>query len=183
MRAEQPSPEAAAELLARQARALEQPLEQGALAGECANVVAFTLGAERYGIEMEWIREIVRLTDLTPVPGAPALIAGVINYRGDIVTVVDLREIFGIKTSGLVDMLSVIVVGSERVEFGVLASRLLETLSVNDEELAVDPLEAVSGAGGALVKGITRDAVVVLDGQKLLTDRNLFVNECKDAGF
>jgi purine-binding chemotaxis protein CheW len=182
LREERPSPEAAAELLARRARALEQPLERGSVGGDFSNIVAFTLGAERYGIEMEWIREVVRFTDLTPVPGAPALVAGMINYRGEIVAVIDLRELFGIKASGLVDMLSVIVVGSERAEFGVLASRVLETVSVHGEELARSPLEAVGGAGGELVKGIARDALVVLDGQRLLTDRRLFVDECENAG-
>lgn len=180
-RAERPSPETAAGLLAQRARALEQPLEQESLVGELPNIVAFTLGVERYGIEMKWIREVVRLTDLTPVPGAPAFIAGVINYRGEIVAVVDLRALFRIESRGLVDVLRVIIVGSGRPEFGVLASSALEVVSVG-EELARKPLEAVSGAGGELVKCIARDALVVLDGQKLLSDPRLFVNECKNAG-
>lgn len=182
VRAERPSPEAAADLLARRARTLEQPLERASFAGDFPNIVAFTLGAERYGIEMEWIREVVRFTDLTPVPGAPAFVTGVINYRGEIVAVVDLRELFGIKARGLVDMLNVIVVGSERAEFGVLASRVLQTLSVRGEELARNPLEAVSGADAELIKGVAQDALVVLDGHQLLTDRQLFVNECKNYG-
>lgn len=179
---DRPAPEAAAELLARRAQALERPLERKLLAGDALNLVAFTLGREQYGIEMEWIREVVRFTDLTPVPGAPAFIAGVINYRGEIIAVFDLRELFGIKSNEVVDMLRVIVVGCERAEFGVLASRVLETVFVNGEELARTSLEALSGAGGELVKGVARDALVVLDGQKLLSDPRLFVNECKNAG-
>lgn len=181
-RTERPSPEAAAELLARRARALERPLEPASLAGDFSNIVAFTLGAERYGIEMKWIRAVIRFTDLTPVPGAPAFVTGVINYRGEIVAVIDLRALFGIKAGGLVDMLNVIVVGSERAEFGILASRVLETLYVRGEELARSPLEALGGADGELIKGVARDALVVLDGRQLLTDRRLFVNECKNHG-
>lgn len=177
--AERPSPEAAKELLARRARELEQPPRREPLSGELSNIIAFTLGAERYGIEMEWIREVVRLTDLAPVPGAPAFVAGVINYRGEIVAVVDLRALFGIASPGLIDLLRVIVVGNKNPEFGVLASRVLQVAAVQTEDLSRQPLDFVAGIGADLVKGVTRDALVVLDGQKLLTDPRLFVKECK----
>jgi purine-binding chemotaxis protein CheW len=180
--AQRPSPEVAADVLARRARALERAPEREPAATEVLNVVAFTLGQERYGIEMSWIREITRLPHLALVPGAPAFVAGVINYRGEIVAVFDLRTLLGTASRGLVDMLRVVVVGSERAEFGILASRVLQAETVRPEELSRKPLKSVAGVGGTLVMGVTRDALIVLDGRKLLSDPRLFVNECKSAG-
>lgn len=181
-RANRPPAKAVEEMLASRARELARPPQCEPRTTEPPNVVAFTLGAERYGIEMQWIREVVGCSDLARVPGAPAFIAGIINYRGEIVAVVDLRQLFGIASRGLVDMSRVIVVGNERVEFGILASRALEVAAVWPEELSRTPSDSVAGIGAELVKGVARDGLVVLDGQKLLSDSRLFVNEGKSGG-
>ena len=175
------SPQAAAELLARRARALEKPPAQEPPADELL-VVGFSLGQERYAIEAEWIREVVRLTDFTPVAGAPPMVSGVINHRGEIVAIVDLRMLFGIASPGLVDMLRVILVGAEKVEFGLLASRIVEFATLRPDELLHQPFELAGRNRGELVKGVTRDAVVVIDGRKLLAEPRLYVNKTQDAG-
>lgn len=174
------SPEAAAELLARRARALEQPPPREPPADELL-VVAFTLGKDRYAIEAEWVREVVRLADFTPLPGAPPSIAGVVNYRGEIIPVVDLRTLFGMASQGLVDMLRVVLVGGPKVEFGALASRVVECISLRPEDLLHLPLELPCQFSGELAKGVTRDALIVLDGRKLLADPRLFVNKATFA--
>jgi hypothetical protein len=58
----------------------------------------------------------------------------------------------------------------------------LQAETVRPEELSRKPLKSVAGVGGTLVMGVTRDALIVLDGRKLLSDPRLFVNECKSAG-
>lgn len=174
------SPQAAAELLARRARALEKPPPQEPPADELL-VVAFSLGQERYAIEAEWVREVVRLTDFTPVAGAPPMVSGVINHRGEIVAIVDLRMLFGTASQGLVDMLRVVLVGADKVEFGLLASRVVEFEALRPEELTRRPSELVGRISGDLVRGVTRDAVVVLDGRKLLSDPRLYAHKSSNA--
>ena len=175
------SPAAAAELLARRARALEQPPPRKPPGNELL-VVAFTLGKERYAIEVDWVREVVRLADITPLPGAPPSIAGVINYRGEIIPAVDLRTLFGIASQGLVDMLWVILVGGTKVDFGVLVSQVAEFVALGPEDLLHLPLESSVQIKGELAKGVTRDALVVLDGRRLLADPGLFINKASHDG-
>lgn len=175
------APEAAAEVLARRARALERAPAPEPLADEAMHVVTFTLAGERYGIEAELVREIVRLNDFTPVPGAPPFVIGVINLRGEIVAVVDLRLLLAISAPGLVDLPRVIVVGRDAAEFGILATGVQQIVSLRSEDLLAPP-EAIGRIGRELAKGVSRDALLLLDGRKLLADRRLFVNPSANAG-
>ncbi|HUY87938.1 MAG TPA: chemotaxis protein CheW [Pirellulales bacterium] len=175
------SPEAIEELLARRALALEQPPKPDPLENNVLHVVTFTLAGERYGIEAESVREIVCVDDFTPIPGAPPFVTGVVNLRGGIVAVVDLRILLALPARGLVDMPQAIIVGRDTAEFGILATEVQEFVAVRPEEL-LEPSASSAGIEKALLKGVSVDAMLLLDGRKLLTDPRLFVNESANAG-
>src|SRR4051794_10109454 len=90
-------------ILEERARALGRVSAPEGPAGTRLETVAFGLGNERYAIEAGYVLEVTRLTELTQLPGAPAFFAGVINRRGEILGVVDLRLFFGLTGSGEVD--------------------------------------------------------------------------------
>jgi purine-binding chemotaxis protein CheW len=145
-------------------------------AGDVLDVVTFALANERYGIEARYVREIVRLVDFTPVPGVPDFIIGLVNLRGEILVVVDLRRFLGVTAKGLTDLSRVIVLGSGHAEFGVLADEVHEVTTLRVDE-AHEPPESVVGVGRAHLRGVTEHALILLNGAVLLNDARLFVDQ------
>ncbi len=81
-------------LMQQRARELARPLADGAAEGEHIEVLEFILAHERYAIETAWVQEVYPLRQLTPLPGTPAFVLGVVNVRGKIISVMDLRVFF-----------------------------------------------------------------------------------------
>jgi purine-binding chemotaxis protein CheW len=110
--------------------------------------------------------QVFRLEELAPLPGAESPIYGITTWRGDLLTILDLRPLLGLPVSSLNDLSRVMVLGGARPEFGILADAVSELLSVPvDDLMAVDDKQ---GRRAELVRGITPQAVLVLDGSALL---------------
>ncbi len=169
-------PERAKAVMDARARALARPSAQAPRAGETIEVVTFDLANERYGIETRHVKEVVRLADFTPVPGAPDFLVGVTNLRGEIVAVVDLRTFLGLAGRGLTDLSRVVVLGGERAELGVLADAAHEVTTLRADEV-LEPPEWVAGVGREYLRGVTPGALIVLDGAVLLGDARLFIDQ------
>jgi purine-binding chemotaxis protein CheW len=171
----QPSGARSKALLESRARQLAIPLAEDGRPGEVLEVAVFALAREHYAIETRVLREIVRFADYTPVPGAADFLVGVTNLRGEILPVVDLRRFFGLPDRGLTDQSRVLVLGLERRELGVLADEAHELCTVRAD--AIFPPSATAPSGGRpYIRGFTADAVVVLDGEKLLRDPRLVID-------
>jgi purine-binding chemotaxis protein CheW len=170
-----PSPEHTEKILQERARRLAQPAEEVRPGGATLSALAFTLGNERYGIETCYAREVLRLIEVTPVPGVPDFVVGVTSLRGDILVVFDLQRLFGRPSPAIGDRSSVIVCGETTAEFGILADAVHEVTSVLVQELVLDPAFSGEGERGC-VKGVTRSAMTVLDGAALMRDHRLFID-------
>src|SRR5450631_2119917 len=81
-------------ILRKRAKALARQLEQDHDAGTGLDILEFLLSYETYAIEMCWVAETYPLKDLTPLPCTPAFVAGIINVRGRILSVIDIRRFF-----------------------------------------------------------------------------------------
>src|SRR5947209_15343497 len=90
------TPERARTVMAERARLLARPLAAAAQAVAALEVIVFTLAGERYAVETTYVREVVRLAEVTPLPGVPAFLAGVTNRRGQVLALIDLPAFFGI---------------------------------------------------------------------------------------
>lgn len=171
---EESSPERAREILVERARRLALAAERQEAAVDALEVLPFRLGREHYAIETRYAREVVRLTGFTAIPGMENFLLGVANLRGEIVPVFDLMLFFGFASQGLTDRSRVIVVGIEDVEFGIIADSVQAVSRIPVEAIVADA--AFEGKhGGECVRGVTRDAMIVLDGAALLKDRRLFI--------
>ena len=179
--AERLSPERARVVMEERARALARAPAPAPRAAEVLEVATFSLANERYGIETRHVREVGRLTDYTPVPGAPPFLVGVINLRGEILAVIDLRKFFGVADKGVTDLSRVVVLGGDRAEFGVLADAAHEVLRLRADEV-LDPPGSGGSAGREYVRGVTEDALVVLDGAVLLEDGRLHIDQGEESG-
>jgi purine-binding chemotaxis protein CheW len=98
-------------------------------------VVGFRIGRETFGLPISMVREIIRVPDITAVPNAPAYIEGVINLRGRIIPVVDLRKRFGEKSFEPNKKNRVVVVELETRAIGLIVNSASEVLRISPSEI------------------------------------------------
>jgi purine-binding chemotaxis protein CheW len=169
------APERARAVLEGRARALARVPPEAPDASAFLPVVTFTLAGERYAVEARYVREVVRPGEYTAVPGAPDFLVGVVNLRGDILAVFDLRKFFGLAPGAVTDLSRILVLGGDRAEFGVLADAAHEVRPLRAAEL-LEPPASVAGVGREYLRGVTEEALAVLDGLVLLRDSRLFID-------
>lgn len=97
---------------------------------ETKQVVTFDLNKEEYAAGISDLREIIKVRDIIPVPGAPEFIAGIVNVRGQIVIVIDLEKRFSLKREGPAAHLHIIIVEVEGTVFGILVDEVTGVLRV-----------------------------------------------------
>lgn len=160
------------------ARAKELAVEQAGEedAGESIEVVEFLVAYERYGIESSYVREVYPLRDLTPLPGAPAFVTGIVNVRGRITSVVDIKKFFDIPDKGLGDFNKLVIIRSEGMELSILADVILGIRKIRANEMQTS-LPTLTGIREDYLRGVTSDGLVVLDAEKILTDKGIVVDE------
>jgi len=171
-----PSPERAKAIMDERARILSQVTASTRTPGTSMDAIEFGLGKEHYAIEVAYVREVVRLVDYTVVPGVPEYIVGVTNLRGTVLPIVDLRRFFSVATTGPSDQSRIIVLGAERVEFGVLADEAHGQLALGADDILASPGD-LPEIGRPYLRGVTRDAVIILDGAILIADEKFFIRE------
>jgi purine-binding chemotaxis protein CheW len=138
--------------------------------------VEFLLAHERFALETTWVREVVALRDLTPLPGTPAFVAGLINVRGHIMSVVDLKAFFELPAKGLPDLNRVVVLSNGCIEFGLLIDTLIGITNVYVDELQ-PALPTHSGVRTEYLRGLTPQRLAVLDGARILGDSSIVVRQ------
>jgi len=129
-----------------------------ALADIAGKYMTFKLADEEYGLEILKVREIIGLMDITRVPRAPAYISGVINLRGKVIPVVDLRTKFGMARAEATDQTVIIVVqyALEGQDFtmGILVDEVLEVVSIGAEQIEPTPTFGAAGSGTEFILGV-----------------------------
>ncbi len=145
-------------------------------AGESLEVVEFFLISERFAVESKYVKEICPLKEISLLPCVPSFVAGIMNVRGRIVPVVDIRRFFEFPLKGLTDLNRVIVLASGDTEFGILADAIHGIQHISAERLQLS-LPTLTGVRDEYLRGVTGDGVVVLDGAKLLSAGRIFVND------
>lgn len=138
--------------------------------------VEFLLAHERYAVESAWVREVYPLDNLTPLPCTPAFVLGIVNLRGEIVSVIDLRKFFDLPQTGLPDLNKIIVLESANMVFGILADAILGVRRIPLADIQAS-LPTLTGVREKYLKGITPERTVVLDAGKLLADEDIVVQE------
>jgi purine-binding chemotaxis protein CheW len=101
--------------------------------------LTFGLGGEEYGLEILKVREIIGAMDITAVPRTPEFVMGVINLRGNVIPVIDLRLKFEMAHADQTEETCIIVVDVMGVEMGILVDRVSEVLDIADEEIQPAP--------------------------------------------
>ncbi len=162
-------------ILEARARALAQPLQTESRV-EGSEMVVLALGSERYGVEIKYVQEIRPLISLTRVPSTPTFWAGLVNLRGRLFPVLDLRRYLSLPGNSPSTNGKVILVSAHGLEVGLLADDVLGVRQVASADIAPLVGEA-SGARREIISGVTSDFLSVIDLEMLLADQKLVVQE------
>src|SRR5690349_21044293 len=167
-------------ILRQRAQALARQPEIRVNTGECMEVVEFLLAHERYAAESRFVSQIYPLREFTPVPGTPEFLLGLVNVRGRILSVMDIRRFFELPERGITDLNKVIVLRTPLMELGILADGVLGIRSIPVDCLTKS-LPTLTGIRTEYLRGVTPDLIAVLDAPRLLSDTRITVNDDFDS--
>lgn len=162
------------EILRRRARELAKTPDAEMGGARLMEILEFSLGPERYAFETSFVREVFPLTEITPLPGVPPYILGVVNVRGRILSVMDIRRLLDFANVGLTNLNKAIILHDGDMELAVLADEVAGVYAIDGDE-GQRALATLSGRREEYLKGVTQDRVVVLDAEKLLASEDLLV--------
>ena len=136
----------------------------------------FLLAYETYAIESRCVREVYPLQNLTPLPCTPAFVLGIVNVRGEMLSVLDIKKFFGLPEKGLTDLNKLIVLDSGAMRFGILADAIVGVRHIPLAEIQPS-LPTLTGIREEYLKGVTAGRIVILDAEKLIADEKIVVQE------
>jgi len=171
-----PAPEEAKRILKARAQALAREPEPAEAADAHIEIVEFILAYERYAVETHYVREVYPLENLTPLPCTPGFVLGIVNVRGEILSVIDIKKFFDLPEKGLTDLNKVIVLQAGNMLFGILADAIVGVRHIPLTDIQPS-LPTLTGVREEYLKGVTPERLVVLDAEKLLTDEGIVVQE------
>jgi len=134
--------------------------------------VTFRLENETYGINVMQVQEVLRYTEIAPVPGAPSYVLGIINLRGNVVTVIDTSTRFGLSGLDVTDDSRIVIIEAEKQVIGILVDSVAEVVYLRRSEIDSTPnigteesakfIQGVSNRNGQLL--------ILVDLDKLLSE-------------
>ena len=138
--------------------------------------LTFAVSKERYGIEILKVQEIIKVAQITPVPKCPAFLKGVINLRGKIIPVMDLRTKFNIESIPYDDKTCIIVINVTKdntsISLGVIVDTVLEVINFGTDEIEVAPNYGSNLDSGFIVGMGKKDGLlnILIDIEKVISD-------------
>ena len=168
----------AVEILKQRAIRLATPLPIESDQHDDLRVVRFKLGNETYAIEPEYIQEVYPLKQVTPLPGTPPFVIGVVNIRRKIVPLIDLKIILDIPSESQ-EISKIIVLSHLGHQLAIGIDSLIGMFSIFKHDLQ-PALSSLHGIKQKILKGITIDQTIVLDGNTILTDKHFIVDDRVD---
>ena len=136
-------------------------------------LVTFRLQDETYGINVMQVQEVLRVAEIAPVPGAPHYVLGIINLRGNVVTVIDTRTRFGLPLTEVTDLSRIVVIESEAQVVGILVDSVAEVVDLRLSEIDSAP-NVGNEESSRYIQGVaSMDSalLIVVDLNKLLSEQ------------
>ncbi|MFC6439389.1 chemotaxis protein CheW [Bowmanella sp. JS7-9] len=134
--------------------------------------VTYRLGEETYGINVMQVQEVLRHTEIAPVPGAPDYVLGIINLRGNVVTVIDTRSRFGLPPAEVTDNSRIVIIESEQQVVGILVDSVAEVVYLRSSEIDSAP-NVGTEESAKFIQGVSNrdgELLILVDLNKLLSD-------------
>ncbi|MNE65099.1 Chemotaxis protein CheW [compost metagenome] len=123
--------------------------------GEEIKVIVFKLGEEEYGIEVDKVQTIERMIPITRVPKTFSFVKGVINLRGVVIPVIDLRGRFGLPEADFTDQTRIIIVAANEMEVGFIVDSANDVIDLNSDTIDTPP-DVVGGVKAKYLQGVAK---------------------------
>ncbi|EEF79253.1 chemotaxis protein CheW [Methylophaga thiooxydans] len=136
--------------------------------------VTYQLEDEFYGINVMQVQEVLRLMEIAPVPGAPSYVLGIINVRGNVVTVIDTRARFGLSTKEPDESSRIVIVEVSGHVIGMLVDSVAEVVYLRQSE--IDTAPNISDDSSRFIQGVCnreKYLLILVDVNKLLNDEEI----------
>lgn len=134
--------------------------------------VTFQLEQETYGINVMQVQEVLRYSEIAPVPGAPSYVLGIINLRGNVVTVIDTRLRFGLQSTEITDNSRIVIIESEQQVIGILVDSVAEVVYLKSSDIDSAP-NVGTDESARFIQGVSNregELLILVDLDKMLTD-------------
>lgn len=134
--------------------------------------VTFRLDEETYGINVMQVQEVLRYTEIAPVPGAPDYVLGIINLRGNVVTVIDTRKRFGLMPGDITDNTRIVIIEAEKQVIGILVDSVAEVVYLRASEVETAP-NVGNEETAKFIQGVAnrdKELLILIDLNKLLSE-------------
>ncbi len=136
--------------------------------------VTFRLAGETYGINVMQVQEVLRYTEIAPVPGAPSYVLGIINLRGNVVTVLDTRNRFGLMPAEMTEQSRIVIIeAAAKHVIGILVDAVAEVVYLRQSEIETAP-NVGNEESAKFIQGVchkNNELLILVDLDKLLTDQ------------
>jgi purine-binding chemotaxis protein CheW len=134
--------------------------------------VTFRLGDETYGVNVMQVQEVLRMTEIAPVPGSPDYVLGIINLRGNVVTVMDTRKRFGLMPTDADDSTRIVIIEAEDQVVGILVDSVAEVVYLRQSDIEMAP-NVGNEESSRYIQGVANrkeGLLILVDLNRLLTD-------------
>jgi purine-binding chemotaxis protein CheW len=134
--------------------------------------VTFQLDHETYGINVMQIQEVLRYTEIAPVPGAPDYVLGIINLRGNVVTVIDTRKRFGLAESEVSDNTRIVVIEVDNQVVGILVDSVAEVVYIRQSEMETAP-NVGNEESAKFIQGVCNkngELIILVEFEKMMSE-------------
>ncbi|MFN3238650.1 MAG: chemotaxis protein CheW [Pseudomonadales bacterium] len=135
--------------------------------------VTFRLSGETYGVNVMQVQEVLRYTEIAPVPGAPDYVLGIINLRGNVVTVIDTRNRFSLEDDEVTDATRIVIVEADEHVVGLLVDSVAEVVYLRQSEIE-NPPNAGHDDSARFIQGVCNkndELLILVELEKILTDQ------------
>ena len=168
------------EILKQRALELAREPADATPAADTLEVIEFELSGERYAFELAQVREVCALRELTPVPCTPEFLTGIVNLRGEILAVIDLRKFFGLPSAGITQLNQIIIIEGSATRLGILVDSVERSRTILPGSLQ-PALPTHTDVRADYLRGITGDRLAVLDAAKILSHPRILIEDRDDT--
>ena len=133
--------------------------------------VTFRLEDETYGIKVMQVQEVLRYSEIAPVPGAPTYVLGIINLRGNVVTVIDTRQRFGLPSAEITDNTRIVIIEADKQVVGILVDSVAEVVYLRESEIETTP-NVGNEEAARFIQGVCNkndELLILVDLEKMMT--------------
>lgn len=167
-------------ILKKRAERLAQTVETEKQELNEIELLVFKLAEENYAIETKYVKEVYPFKDYTILPGVPSFIYGLINVRRKILSILDLKAFFSLPASTENENRKIVILEGFDMEFALLTDEIADIQKVSLNHLQTS-LPTLTGIRQEFLMGVTQDRIVVLDGKKLLTSKQIIVDQTVES--